>query len=314
MKKQLSVFITLIYSFALTACYSSGGGGGSVQPPKVADKATNVTNSSLTNGNSNSNSHSYDANSKFFTAVNAGFEKKPSTEISGTILTVAQNSDFTAKKPETFEDLDSIMVDGVKITLFTAGDKLSNVAVGKLKQSTENGGKLYVGSMADSYGTYGSYQDPNSFKAMRYGAYTLNGQTHLFVQGFLTPTQSTINVLGDTFYPMPKESTYKYSGFALYGKDNQYAQLNSEVIADFSNKKLKVELKEAGAATAKATFGGEISGNTFSGTRDGIETKGAFYGSLARDVAGLFNDTKTGNNGVFGASDKRAISTSLEGF
>ncbi|MCO4166298.1 transferrin-binding protein-like solute binding protein [Actinobacillus suis] len=273
-----------------------------------------MTNSSLTNGNSNSNSHSYDANSKFFTAVNAGFEKKPSTEISGTILTVAQNGELTAKKPETLEDLDSIMVDGVKITLFSVTDKLSNVAVGKLKQSNENGGKLYVGSMADSYGAYGSYQDPNSFKAMRYGAYTLNGQTHLFVQGFLTPEQGTINVLGDTFYSMPKDSTYKYTGFALYGKDNQYAQLNSEVIADFSNKKLKVELKEAGAATAKATFGGDITGNTFSGTRDGIETKGAFYGSLARDVAGLFNDTKTGNNGVFGASDKRAISSSLEAF
>ncbi|WGE68789.1 transferrin-binding protein-like solute binding protein [Actinobacillus equuli subsp. haemolyticus] len=314
MNKLPLTLLTVACSFALTACYSSGGGGGSVQPPKVTDKAPDVATPPAASNNTSSNSGSQNGNSKFFTTVNSAFETKPSTEISGTILTVAQNGDFTAKKPETFEDLDSIMVDGVKITLFTAGDKLSNVAVGKLKQSTENGGKLYVGSMADSYGTYGSYQDPNSFKAMRYGAYTLNGQTHLFVQGFLTPTQSTINVLGDTFYPMPKESTYKYSGFALYGKDNQYAQLNSEVIADFSNKKLKVELKEAGAATAKATFGGEISGNTFSGTRDGIETKGAFYGSLARDVAGLFNDTKTGNNGVFGASDKRAISSSLEAF
>ncbi|WP_018650826.1 transferrin-binding protein-like solute binding protein [Actinobacillus capsulatus] len=314
MKKLPLTILTIISSLALTACYSSGGGGGSVQPPKVADKTPNVTTPPVVGSNSSSNSSSQNANSKFFTTVNSAFEKKPSTEISGTILTVAQNGNLTAKRPETLEDLDSIMVGGVKITLFTAGDKLSNVAVGKLKQSNENGGKLYVGSMADSYGAYGSYQDPNSFKAMRYGAYILNGQTHLFVQGFLTPEQNTINVLGDTFYPMPKESTYKYTGFALYGKDNQYVQLNSEVIADFSNKKLKVELKEAGAATAKATFGGDITGNTFSGTRDGIEAKGAFYGSLARDVAGLFNDTKNGNNGVFGASDKRPISASLESF
>lgn len=308
MKKLPLTILTIISSLALTACYSSGGGGGSTSIPKVDQGSPNTQKQN--NGSPQGKNDNNATSSKFFTAVNSAFGNKESTSLSGVILTANKDGSFKAANPQKNDDLATLEIDGTRIALFNLKDTLGNVAVGKLKVLTsadlrdEPTKKLtgFVGSMPDVYGEQGKPQARTDFSAIRYGVAIVDDVAHPFVQGFLTPETGNVVVQGEQYFPIPHQGSFKYTGFAVYGSGSDYKQLNSEVIADFTNKKVKVDL--TGDST-KLTFGGDIHGNTFSGTsKDGIETKGAFYGSLARDVGGVFNHTKEGKNGAFGASNK----------
>ncbi|WGE54416.1 transferrin-binding protein-like solute binding protein [Actinobacillus equuli subsp. equuli] len=313
MKKLPLTLLTVACSFALTACYSSGGGGGSTEPPKI-DKAKSAKNPQAAGSNSSTNTSAKNANSKFFSAVNDGFATKESTLLSGVILNTSGNGSFKGINPSKNDDLDALDIDGTKITLFNVDDKLREIAVENLKTlSNKDLDPLANKKLSGYVGSQGQYGERGlDFKAVRYGVAIINNVGHPFVQGFLTPETGNISVRGEYYYPIEAKGSFKYTGFAVYGSGNDYKQLTSEVIADFTNKKVKVDL--AGDAT-KLSFGGDINGNTFSGTsKDGIETKGAFYGSLARDVGGVFNYAKEGKNGAFGASNKRSDTTTVTEF
>ncbi|WP_341276103.1 transferrin-binding protein-like solute binding protein [Actinobacillus equuli] len=252
--------------------------------------------------------------SKFFTAVNSAFGNKESTSLSGVILTANKDGSFKAANPKNNDSLDTLNIDGTTISLFSAGEKLSDIGVNKLKTLSEKDLKDSPNNKLFGYvGSIGQYGDRGlDFKAIRYGVAIVDDVAHPFVQGFLTPETGNVVVQGEQYFPIPHQGSFKYTGFAVYGSGSDYKQLNSEVIADFTNKKVKVDLM---GDLTKLTFGGDIHGNTFSGTsKDGIETKGAFYGSLARDVGGVFNHTKEGKNGAFGASNKLSSNTNVTEF
>ena len=304
--------LTILTSFALTACYSSGGGGGSVAIPKVDQGSPNTQKQN--NGSPQGKNDNNATSSKFFTAVNSAFGNKESTSLSGVILTANKDGSFKAANPKNNDSLDTLNIDGTTISLFSAGEKLSDIGVSKLKTLSEKDLKDSPNNKLFGYvGSIGQYGDRGlDFKAIRYGVAIVDDVAHPFVQGFLTPETGNVVVQGEQYFPIPHQGSFKYTGFAVYGSGSDYKQLNSEVIADFTNKKVKVDL--TGDST-KLTFGGDIHGNTFSGTsKDGIETKGAFYGSLARDVGGVFNHTKEGKNGAFGASNKLSSNTNVTEF
>ncbi|WGE33895.1 transferrin-binding protein-like solute binding protein [Actinobacillus genomosp. 1] len=310
MKK--SPLVILISSFALTACYSSGGGGGSVAIPKVDQGSPNTQKQN--NGSPQGKNDNNATSSKFFTAVNSAFGNKESTSLSGVILTANKDGSFKAANPKNNDSLDTLNIDGTTISLFSAGEKLSDIGVNKLKTLSEKDLKDSPNNKLFGYvGSIGQYGDRGlDFKAIRYGVAIVDDVAHPFVQGFLTPETGNVVVQGEQYFPIPHQGSFKYTGFAVYGSGSDYKQLNSEVIADFTNKKVKVDLM---GDLTKLTFGGDIHGNTFSGTsKDGIETKGAFYGSLARDVGGVFNHTKEGKNGAFGASNKLSSNTNVTEF
>ena len=310
MKK--SPLVILISSFALTACYSSGGGGGSVAIPKVDQGSPNTQKQN--NGSPQGKNDNNATSSKFFTAVNSAFGNKESTSLSGVILTANKDGSFKAANPKNNDSLDTLNIDGTTISLFSAGEKLSDIGVNKLKTLSEKDLKDSPNNKLLGYvGSIGQYGDRGlDFKAIRYGVAIVDDVAHPFVQGFLTPETGNVVVQGEQYFPIPHQGSFKYTGFAVYGSGSDYKQLNSEVIADFTNKKVKVDLM---GDLTKLTFGGDIHGNTFSGTsKDGIETKGAFYGSLARDVGGVFNHTKEGKNGAFGASNKLSSNTNVTEF
>lgn len=244
----------------------------------------------------------------FKTAFSTTPKQSDTNLLGGTIITLA-NSTATAQavKNDPAEHLDELIIDDRKIALLTASDKLSGVAVDSLKTFTSKDLVDSSGSLQGAVGSQGKYGEwGQDYTAMRYGVATVNGVSHLFVQGYLTPESSIANGR----YPMPKNSVYRYTGNALYGKDSNYQQLASEVIADFNHKKVKVALKDLASQTEKLTFGGEINGNTFAGERNGVQAQGAFFGSQANDVGGVFyqlSGTEQGNNGVFGASNKRVM-------
>ena len=310
MKK--SPLVILISSFALTACYSSGGGGGSVAIPKVDQGSPNTQKQN--NGSPQGKNDNNATSSKFFTAVNSAFGNKESTSLSGVILTANKDGSFKAANPKNNDSLDTLNIDGTTISLFSAGEKLSDIGVSKLKTLSEKDLKDSPNNKLFGYvGSIGQYGDRGlDFKAIRYGVAIVDDVAHPFVQGFLTPETGNVVVQGEQYFPIPHQGSFKYTGFAVYGSGSDYKQLNSEVVADFTNKKVKVDLM---GDLTKLTFGGDIHGNTFSGTsKDGIETKGAFYGSLARDVGGVFNHTKEGKNGAFGASNKLSSNTNVTEF
>lgn len=148
----------------------------------------------------------------------------------------------------------------------------------------------------------------NDFAQMRYGYLQQNGKTTLFVQGHLTPESTETAEIhspynhffyghnnprgeaGEILKPMPTSGVFDYTGFAFMGKDDHYTEYTANGIADFANKKIKIDVKKDNDVTL--TLGGKISGNAFSGNYQGATIKGAFYGTEARDAGGMFYQTE----------------------
>lgn len=151
--------------------------------------------------------------------------------------------------------------------------------------------------------------DTTYFENMRFGVLNVGGTSTLFVQGYKTPVDRAYHNGTRELIKMPTSGKFTYhSGSALYGKDGTYQSLQADVTADFSDKRIDVGLKESDASAYKVAFSAKIDGNNFSGKSNGIESSGAFYGSEAHDVGGVFYQTEgseKGYNGVFGATDKR---------
>ncbi|WGE56500.1 transferrin-binding protein-like solute binding protein [Actinobacillus equuli] len=232
-------------------------------------------------------------------------------KLSGAIATAnADSVSINSIADNIDQNLNTLLVDGKTITLYSSQDLIKGRSSEEelIKDLENNKGK--VGSLPKS-------ALKSNFEQMRYGYITENGVTKLFVQGFMTPTNGKKDSMSPFNYydeskgrtssaqrqdPMPTEGIFEYNGKAFYGKDNQYIELNTTAYADINNKKVQVNLFDKDTKTL--TFGGSIVDNKFSGTVDGITTEGAFYGTGAKDLAGLFYNTTDGKNGVYGASQK----------
>lgn len=238
--------------------------------------------------------------------------------LSGMLLTIDKNSTETRNIPklETLK-LNELIVDGQKITLFPQEliAKFEQVKIRELtnKDFTNSENKNYSGKV----GSLPERKLSNDFVQTRYGYYTDGNKTTLFVQGYLTPTDSIVKSPAnyykgykegeiESLRTLPKEGVIKYEeGRAFYGKDNIYKEYIATGIADFNDKKVKIEVKENDST--KFAFGGKIKGNTFYGVHDGIVSKGAFFGTHGQDIAGTFYQTKGDEkdyNGVFGITKK----------
>ncbi|MBF0803190.1 MULTISPECIES: transferrin-binding protein-like solute binding protein [unclassified Neisseria] len=176
----------------------------------------------------------------------------------------------------TTNDLKKLVVNGQTIDLFPAFPN-SSITIGPAGIFNYNG-EITGGSALT-----------------RFGNRTINGQTVVFAQG----TELTAN--------MPQSGTATYDGRAVYGMNGKYTTATSKALVDFAAKKIDVTLSgiekhEAFTAPASLKFGGSISGNTFSGTQNGVETKGAFYGNNAAYVTGTFRNTADNANGAFGGA------------
>lgn len=221
------------------------------------------------------------------------------------------------------KDLNQLVVDGKTIILFsneeitnrrdqdtpTDQHNIKTLTNSDLIGNTNSSVTGQVGSLPK--GRFGS-----TFEQMRYGYVTIDGKTSLFVQGHLTPESGSETSRYSHYYAgtqresegtvlrqLPSEGVFKYIGSAFYGKDGTYQQLSTKAVADFTDKKVKVTVSDT--AGEKAVFGGKINGNTFVGSYDDIVTKGAFYGSEAQDIGGMFYRTagsEKDHHGVFGAT------------
>lgn len=242
----------------------------------------------------------------------------PATEETITLAYVAgKQLDITDGKlsgkdvaPESL-DLNKLVVDGTEITLYSADEiRAAGRASDYVSKNIEHEG--YQGKTAAP----AKDRNADGFTQVRYGYVNKDGKTTLFVQGHTTPIENNAYSPFDSFYygtsradqfvelsAMPTSQVWSYKGNAFYGKDGTYQELSVDAVADFAEKKVRADLKSGD--TVQVTLGGEIKGNQFSGTHNGVVTSGAFYGTKAQDMAGVFYQTSgehKDKNGVFGAT------------
>ncbi|AUI66856.1 MULTISPECIES: transferrin-binding protein-like solute binding protein [Glaesserella] len=297
---------------ALTACSSSSGGGGGSAPTYFTEKPqTESTSSSGSNTSVNQNTETSPQNEPK-TLKDPIFQGKNGDKLVGALVTITPNGQISGQNLTSYlgEDLNVLMLNKVEIPLLptSADDDQSGF---KAITSTEATAKLgNIQGYTNKATT--DYRDTRYYQFVRFGVVSLNNQNTLFVQGLQTPISGSISDIENgyaTLYSMPKSGKFVYKkGDALYGKDGNYEQLTADVSADFTNKQLSVSLKDSATKAEKVAFSSVIDGNTFSGSHNGVDSKGAFYGSQANQVAGVFyrtEGTEAGYHGVFGATDKR---------
>lgn len=234
----------------------------------------------------------------------------------GAVVTLEKNGTITGRNPinDGREELNELVLEGTRFLLYNSRDLIEGNGIDGFKtlsnqdvmKETPYNGKIsgYVGG----WGPEGDY-DTQIFTNMRFGVLNRDNDSTLFVQGYQTPEEQVSYARQKALYPMPKSGVFLYkTGHALYGKEGNYQQLTAEVVADFTQKQLDVVLKKD--EKEKLAFSAQIDKNAFTGKHKGIESKGAFYGSRANEVGGVFyqtEGTEKGKNGVFGAVDARPI-------
>ncbi|MDO1509456.1 MULTISPECIES: transferrin-binding protein-like solute binding protein [unclassified Neisseria] len=221
-----------------------------------------------------------------------------SKSVNGILLSIDNASGtVTGQLPPKTEAFNELMLNGTKILLLaSAQDKTNGISMRPLAQRDfPNGG--YTAEGKGFVGSTGLDPRQDHFQNVRYGVYTVDGKSHLFVQG--NPTQT-----------MYRTAKYAYDGHAVYGKDGKYNRATTKAIVDFGKKTVDITITPPNisgqADRSPLKFGGEIKGNTFSGTQNNIETKGGFFGPGGADLGGVYNVKEgehKGYNGAYGASN-----------
>lgn len=245
--------------------------------------------------------------------------------LSGGIATLNSKGFTSNNVAKTDKNLNTLIVDGVEVTLISP-DTMKSHRQASDDILDDNYEKVTnkIFSFKEEKGRVGSLPHRslgNDFGQMRYGYYTENGETKLFVQGYITPTNqeesgkylSPFNYRDESMgksstqglRAIPTNGVYEYKGTAFYGKDHSYNEYLTTAYADFDNNKVQVNIFDG--EKNKLTFGGNIDKNTFSGEYNGVISSGAFFGTKATDLGGMFYQTKgdeQGMHGVFGTTQQ----------
>lgn len=100
---------------------------------------------------------------------------------------------------------------------------------------------------------------------------------------------------------MPTTGTATYNGKAVVVNGTQVdTSANAKFNVDFAKKNLTGVITPAGKSAINLKA--DIAGNTFaSSTGATVKTQGTFFGGKAEELGGVFEDTKSGATGAFGA-------------
>lgn len=247
--------------------------------------------------------------------INKGVDNHNISYLSGAKLEVKDGLLVDQPLAQDAQNLNQLVVDGKMITLFS--EKAINDRQAEYSNETHNLDMIDEQGFKGKVGALPKRKIGDDFAQMRFGYVTdENGKTILFVQGHQSPIDGNLispfnyyygGVEGqtETLRELPKSGRLEYNGYAFYGKDNKYNELGADALVDLDNRKVKVSLKDG--ERVRLTFGGVIDGNQFSGTHQGVVTKGAFYGTKGQDIGGIFYQTEGAEkdfNGVFGVTKR----------
>lgn len=267
------------------------------------------------------------------TAVVSNGNENGVSKLSGSVATI-KNGEYqvTAVPTNSQQNLNVVTLDGKELTLFSQQELLDiagSFGWGKEKKLvgvtdiTNEQGQVIGKKSGLPTSWWG-----DDFAHLRFGYVTENGETKMFVQGNMTPVSETEATTfswtnhyragssdpqadpyappyeNEIVRPMLTTGEADYKGYAFYGKGAEIQQYNLTGKANFDEKSVTLAMLNEDKTT-KLSMKGTIADNTFAGTHEGVVMKGAFYGTKAYNLGGLFYQTtgeEKGSQGVFGAS------------
>ena len=262
MKKSILAVFVSAAALTLSAC--GGGGDDDTQPvdPRATSSAPNQANSS-----SNVNQPSQQANTG-----------KQTISAAGAAFFADQNDLTTARPIGVSGDRDSVIsING------------HNITVARPEFEDQN-----FGTTSDDGKTRTITNGRNIMSYVRFGFHTEFGgagndkQHYVFALGDPTPTDK-MPTSGDTYY-------IGLSTFAM-GTNPEFRTGLSSFHVNFDEKTIDGEVY-GDSRVNPIGLGGKINGNAFSGSKDGVEMQGHFYGPQAEQVGGIFKGTATDIPGI----------------
>ena len=131
-----------------------------------------------------------------------------------------------------------------------------------------------------------------------------DGKTYVYAQGELTPVNE-----------IPRTGEVRYLGLSSYHVNNEtlnegasdvnpprWGIVGIDMTANFDEKKVNGQLLATGYPdNVVSKLEGKISGNQFSGIKDGTTMQGAFFGKDANEMGGIYTNQEKGFSGAFSA-------------
>lgn len=293
--KTLSATICTL--LMLTAC--GGGNGGSsllsaaerpapipTTPTPSTQSSSQDTNTSNSTTNTTTNSATNTGASSLYTGITS---TKPSSD-SQTGSGSGSASSNTGKNNSTPPATNTGIVGFVNVitpqltlsssTIFGTPSKAEN---------TDDINKIIIGNETFDLKKQADYVTGTKMRQLQYGYFPKQDrQLAFFVQG--NPTQT-----------MPTQGVATYKGSAIHGVMGDVDMLIEtaaiQLQVNFDKKTIEGKVNSLNPIQLSAT----ISGNSFSGTKDDIQTMGYFYGDNAAEMGGIYANKNSAITGSFGA-------------
>ena len=267
MKKSILMACVCAAALSLSAC--GGGGDDSDAQPADPKAPPAVPNPSAQSGNVNPSRQA---------ATPAAPAPAAPSAIAGAALTAERNDLTTARRVGVSGDRNSVIsING------------HNITVARPEFEDQN-----FGTTSDDGKTRTITNGRNIMSYVRFGFHTEFGgagndkQHYVFALGDPTPTDK-MPTSGDTYY-------IGLSTFAM-GTNPEFRTGLSSFHVNFDEKTIDGEVY-GDSRVNPIELGGKINGNAFSGSKDGVEMQGHFYGPQAEQVGGIFKGTATDIPGI----------------
>lgn len=193
-----------------------------------------------------------------------------SVGIQGNVINLNQNKVAVGNITNTAAtaQVNKVVVNGQTLDFIPTG-----FAVAKLTLTAGNMDRI-GGSSQLAYTRYGYIREGSATPA-------------LFAQGDITPANA-----------VPQTGAATYNGSAAHVASGKVSLVDSSFTVDFGKQQLQGAIK---APEGDVNLAATINGNAFSGTQNGIQTKGMFYGSQAQELGGVYTNTSGTISGAYGA-------------
>ena len=318
--KAFNLLLAIFGSVSLAACSTSGN-----SHSQAAAKTPINVGISTSNNTSISNNNTTTSNSTSPAGVNGTSSTGNSPSNTSSTGTPTSNPQANANTPSAGNTTNNGPIQGMayQFSSGSAANKIANAKVITLRTNKKEvlnvGGKsidlapegLKPGfTFTDNAngtsliaGTFVNYVDYSP--SAQAGIYQNDNTTYVFTQGTLTLPKN-----------MPTSGKALYTGLSSYHVTN--ATLNKQInaaetpqkweihgvmlTADFDQKTLVGDIlttDASGKGISSAEIDAKISGNTFSGEKNGTKNQGAFFGQNANEIGGIYINENKGFAGAF---------------
>lgn len=268
----------------LAACGSSGGGDSTQQ----ADNKPSTQSQSTVGKGSGSNTV---ASNNAATNNNTTAQTQFGGVLNKTVEKVSPNSDdvsfneFAAHAQFSGSDLNTIVVNGKEIKLIP-----QNVG-GKWVVTSDASARrnIYTGLSHTRFGVYTDKVNSN-----------LN-HIYLLAHGQLTDASKVPNTGKATYVGTALYGDEKTSDIPALNRNDGFAPSVSQFNVDYGNKTIDGTISSPEKYFNSVQLKGNISGNGFAGTHNGVHMEGRFFGGNAEELGGTFSKGTKDNPEMLGS-------------